>query len=496
MLIKRFLVEMSTTRVSYTYKSDVPKSIQGQIQQLHEQETRIVELEVELIQLRKAHAELERDLAPYRIEAPFADIRPTQRIPLELPKVEAAPIHRCPDEILCLFFEAFVSLPPDEDVDHHYHPQIRRLLLVCRRWYTLVTNTARLWARIEISSPLGLFDIGSQKSQFPYIFACLNRSKNLPITVDLDMQDLDHGAYIIEALAHQAKAIVDEDEHDRIIQQIADQVWDFRSTWFDSQIELVIERLVGADGEHIKRWGTMMLHLPDDENMAIRVWNLLARRLRGVENVVVDNFPSASSDIFVADLRTVKKFGLLCAYDAERPPITIFGLSPSTLKHLEIEVQNPSIDLAELSQFWQLRTLRLSCYISSDNFSERFDFSVSLPHLETLTLSGNYGVLAQLRLDFPSLDLLMIRGMDTQLPAIRPRHIRWLSPWTHDLVKLKKVIRDYILLSNALECITINYWQSDEVKEVVTQTKLEGKASLLTQIIVEHDNGESERIPV
>jgi hypothetical protein len=58
---------MSTARVSYVYKSDVPKSIQSQIQQLHEQETRIVELEVELSQLQKAHAELERDLAPYRI---------------------------------------------------------------------------------------------------------------------------------------------------------------------------------------------------------------------------------------------------------------------------------------------------------------------------------------------------------------------------------------------------------------------------------------------
>jgi hypothetical protein len=401
---------MSTARVNCVYKSDVPKSIQSQIQQLHEQETRIVELEVELSQLRKAHAELEHDLAPYRIKTHFTDIMSVQRIPLELRQVEAAPIHRCPDEILCLFFETFLSLPQDEYFESpHYHPQIRSLLLVCRRWYTLVTSTAKLWNQIEASG-LDLFDIGSRKSQFPYIFACLNRSKNLPITVDLDMQDLDHGAYIIEALAHQAKAIVDEDEHDRIIQQIADQVWDFRSTWFDSQIELVIERLVGADGEHIKRWGTMMLHLPDDENMAIRVWNLLARRLRGVENVVVDNFPSASSDIFVADLRTVKKLDLRSAY--ERPPIMIFELSPSTLKHLEIEVQNPSIDLAELSQFWQLRTLRLSCYISSDNFSERFDFSVSLPHLETLTLSGNYGVLAQLRLDFPSLDLLMIRGME------------------------------------------------------------------------------------
>jgi F-box-like len=210
-----------------------------------------VELEAELIQLRKAHAEMERNLAPYRIESPFTEIKSTQRTPLELCQVKAPPIHRCPDEILCLFFEEFVFVP--YFVLPHYHHHIRRLLLVCRRWYTLVTNTARLWARIDASG-LDLFDIGARKSLFPYIFACLNRSKNLPITVHLDMQGLSNGGYITESLTQHAKAIVDEDEHNVIVQRILNQGWYFRSIWFDSQLELVIERLVGADGEHIKRW--------------------------------------------------------------------------------------------------------------------------------------------------------------------------------------------------------------------------------------------------
>ena len=56
---------------------------------------------------------------------------------------------------------------------------------------------------------------------------------------------------------------------------------------------------------------------------------------------------------------------------------------------------------------------------------------------------------------------------------------------------------DCILLSNALECITINRpLERDDVNEVVAQSKLEGMASSLTQIIVEHGNGEVERIRV
>jgi hypothetical protein len=243
----------------------------------------------------------------------------------------------------------------------------------------------------------------------------------------------------------------------------------------------------------------MRLRLPDDEDVAIRVWNALARGLMTVENVDIDNFPSASPDIFIPDFRTVKNFRLGYAQDAERRPITGFGLSPSTLEHLEIKVENLRSDLAELSHFRQLRTLHLSCHISSGiygNSRKGLDFSISLPHLEALTLSYNYGVLAQLRFDVPSLDSLTVMwGLYTPLPSIHPRHIRMMS-FTTDRIRLKKVIRDYILLSNALECITIDQWYRKEVKEEVTQTKLEGKASLLTQIIIEYTNGEVERIRV
>jgi hypothetical protein len=492
-LTNLLLAEMSTTRGNYIYESKVPEFIQRQIQQLHEQEARIVELEAELNQLRKAHTELESDLAPYRVEARFADITITQRPSLELSEV--APILRCPDEIFCLFFDPLLSLAQDEYFESpHRHPQIRSLLLVCRRWYTLVTNTAKLWARIE-ASVFDLFDIGSQKSQFPYIFACLNRSKNLPITVYLDMRDLSHYDYITEALAQHAKAIVYEDECDAILEKIRNEDWDFHSTWFDSQLESVFERLIGADAEYIKRWETITLHLPDEADIAIRVWNKLARGLKAVKNVVIKNFPPASPDIFLPDFGTAKSFRTSYADDAAKPPITSFGLSPSTLEHLYIKVGNPSIDLAELSHFQRLRTLRLFC--TPFNLSGSPDFSVSLPHLETLNLWGDYNALARLRFDLPSLELLTLSwAVYKPLPAIHPRHMRWFMLGTQDRIELKKTIRDYVLLSNALECITIDSFRRDEVKEVVAQIKLEGKAPLLAQIVVKHINGEVERIRV
>jgi hypothetical protein len=324
------------------------------------------------------------------------------------------------------------------------------------------------------------------------------------------MRDLGHGDYIAKSLAQHAIAITHEDEHDVIIAQIRDQNWYFFSTWFDSQFERVIEHLIGTDGEHIKRWRTITLRLPDDIDMAIRVWNILARGLKAVENVFLEGFPPASPDIFIPDFGTVKNFHL-AAGDPEMPPFTRFGLSPSTLKHLKIEVKTRIIDLAELSHFQQLRTLYLCTYLDNEgNLSESLDFSISLPHLETLTLSGNYRVLALLSFDFPSLDLLtVIWRPDSPLPAIHPRHIRVSTPSIIQFIKGRLVIRDCISdcirncipPSNALESITIDHISErddikDEVKEVVAQSKLEGMAPSLTQIIVEYRNGEVERISV
>jgi hypothetical protein len=196
---------------------------------------------------------------------------------------------------------------------------------------------------------------------------------------------------------------------------------------FDTQLESIIERLIGVDGEHIKRWGTMELYLPDDVDIAIRLWNILARGLKTVQNVLIVKFPSSPPDIFMPDFRLVKNFSLTSANGAERHPMTRFGLSPSTLEHLEIEVGYPNIELVEISHFRQLRTLKLDIYSNdAGTLGESLEFSLSLPQLEILSLRGDYGVLAQLRLNFPSLNLLKldIWQINPPLLAIHPRHIQ------------------------------------------------------------------------
>jgi len=477
---------MEASRVLEGYQQNLPESVLHRIQQLHEKEARIVELEAELSQLRKDHAQLERDLEPYRIGFSFADVASVQRISREPTDIKTAPINRCPDEIICMIFENCVLIP-------YQHLYIRRLLLVCRRWYTLVTNTAKLWARIGISSPWDLFDIGSRKSLFSYIFACLARSKDLLITVDLDLESLLCGDYIAKGLSEYVKTIVDEVYHRPIIEVIEEIEWDeCTSTRFEVEVERVIEQLVGVDGEHIKRWGTLTLWLPEWME-GLRYWKMLARGFKTVQKIAIYNSPlGLDNDSIIPDLTTVKYFKLT--------PIIVtslmdFGLSPSALEHLHIGAASSGIAMRELSCFQRLHTLELDCFSSNRGES----FNIYLLDLKNLVLRGEFGILAHLTLDFPSLDLLTIHveGYGQQLPTISPRHIRWLLEYTEDQwIKRKKLARDFILLSNMLECITIEGPKNDEVVEVALRCKLEGKASLLTQIIVEHTDGEVERIQV
>jgi hypothetical protein len=494
---------MDTSRAHEGYQQNVPESVLHQIQLLHAQQKRIVELEVELRRLRENRTQLERDLEPYRIGAPFADITPVQRIPMEPVQVESARIHRCPDEILCMIFENCVLLP-------FHHLYIRRLVLVCRRWYTLVTNTVKLWARIEISSPCDLLDIGSEKSQFSYIVACLRRSKNLQITVDLDLEDLICANYIAQELSGHAKNIVDEVHHNSIVRSIDSVEWyDFTSAKFEAKVERFFEWLAGVDGEHIRRWGTLTLRLPNWPE-ALGYWNRLAGGFKGIQEVTIHQYPLFPPDNpVIPDFTTVKYFKLTSVEEVEKLSITNFGLSPSTLEHLHIEVISTSIALRELSQFQQLQTLELVC-IRSSSYQRRFceGVDISLPRLMRLTLSGAYHILAHLSLDFPFLDLLTVhvQGYDGPLPAIAPRHIRWstesgnnwwLQQHTKDpQIERKQLAREFILLSDVLECITIEDPEKDRVVEVVSQCKLEGKAPSLTQIVVEHKNGNVERIQV
>jgi hypothetical protein len=166
---------MTSTESNWKFGSDLPDFVLRKVELLRQQEARIFDLEDELLRLRRQRHELQVELSPYR--------QP------HTPHAAVAPINRCPNEILQLIFEY------DVKSDFSRHPSIRRLLLVCRSWLRLIMNSPGLWALIQIQDPWYIFERRTQKSQAAYISACINRSKDAPLKLSLDLQYLPTEAH-------------------------------------------------------------------------------------------------------------------------------------------------------------------------------------------------------------------------------------------------------------------------------------------------------------
>ena len=89
---------------------------------------------------------------------------------------EFLPINRLPTETISHIFDLVCT----QDQDHgRVHPRhAMRLAQVCGQWRSNVNSTPLLWSTIHIS----------QKTQHEFIALCLERSKDVPLEIILEMR--------------------------------------------------------------------------------------------------------------------------------------------------------------------------------------------------------------------------------------------------------------------------------------------------------------------
>ena len=72
----------------------------------------------------------------------------------------------------------------DDDPTH-----IRRLLLICRRWYDTIVHQARFWTTIRVITDVD-DEILATQARANYIERCLARSRGLPLDIFCDLSNL------------------------------------------------------------------------------------------------------------------------------------------------------------------------------------------------------------------------------------------------------------------------------------------------------------------
>jgi hypothetical protein len=94
-------------------------------------------------------------------------------------RITPTPINSCPAEILSMIFR--LSITEDYDSRH-----MGRLLLVYKRWYTLVVNDPQMWNTVNISTPTR-WDMRSwSDSTRLYVKSCIERNRATSLSINLN----------------------------------------------------------------------------------------------------------------------------------------------------------------------------------------------------------------------------------------------------------------------------------------------------------------------
>jgi hypothetical protein len=86
-----------------------------------------------------------------------------------------SPINRLPTETISYIFGLICA--PDRDDDHAHPHRAMKLAQVCSQWRSNVISTPLLWSTIHIS----------RKTQPEFVALCLERSKEVPLEIVLEI---------------------------------------------------------------------------------------------------------------------------------------------------------------------------------------------------------------------------------------------------------------------------------------------------------------------
>ncbi|KIM31214.1 hypothetical protein M408DRAFT_255710 [Serendipita vermifera MAFF 305830] len=423
------------------YSSNLPPEIQEKVERLTECQKQITGLESQLIQFKKEKDRLEEELLDYHV-----DKTPERPVSAVMVAVGRTNIQKLPDEMLLHILEYFLS---------KNHRLIRRLLLVGNHWNRMVMQSPRLWARIQLS-PLDYEEYRySSASLLRYVEVCIQRSKSVPLDIELDYEYLrTREEYVQERILRTVYDITDSSS-------LADQVsnLDFVSPEYDAYFEQTtneLSTLIGPMGAHMERWRSLYLCLPVyDYSLALNILEMMRRAAPNLESVslsqieyILDMNDHGWFDEDETPLLSIPSLRSLKLDDAEAALLLKdIVMTPSALVHLDIISDADLRALYQLQGFTTLRTLKLRIrgYFGLPPVPGTEKLPIPLRELRELNLEGDLRPLKAFQFDLPNLQCLRISdggNSEFQLPAnLSPEYIHWSSDGYQTLNIIQSTIK-------------------------------------------------------
>lgn len=368
------------------------------------------------------------------------------------------PIQESPGEILLIIFNLYLADDPR---------LVRRLMLVCKRWYFIIINTPQIWTYISFKIPWWYPDDASYptslspKHQFetttmPFIRACLKHVGLSLLHIHADFRHLQTDEGYDWTLNFENLYRIQRDEEtfvssnysgNSIAQHISSarrQEYDIEDYVSIEDAEQVFRLLTGEHGSRMHQWATLALTFPDldDESpnsvfhlnyLHMRILNKLTGATPNLYRLEIQglrdewDYPE-SEDSFIPrniaifpDLSSLRYLDLNDALE-----LSCFLLAPIT--HLRLRRFNNQDDLLPFLRIPTLQTLTLR-----DNNNDKMIVRKSChPSIHTLELEGTFHRNLISELEFPSLKLLrfILRSslVHQTLPICQPERIE-VDPW-------------------------------------------------------------------
>ncbi|KIM20853.1 hypothetical protein M408DRAFT_30052 [Serendipita vermifera MAFF 305830] len=359
-------------------------------------------------------------------------------------RASVAPIRKCPQELLLLFFEYYTCENPR---------LIRRLLLVCKEWYELAISSPRLWNRIPIKFDSS-WDIESTCEFIKKrLDKCLELSGILPLELNLEFGELIPAqAQIVSQIRENLLGYTHLEGQDIVNDWIDGLDLD---SFIDPEIigphqshHLVdlLGTLIGDYGNKMLCWASLRLELPEDSELAIEILEPFSHLTPNLTRLQI-TCDGDMHGIFDSLIETV--FPDLSALQHLEVPseeeLELFKFNPTLIQSLTFSGMY-SCDPSILTPFTRLQQLDvqsviLSSYEQEDSFS-----AIHLPGLRRLLVRGYIPNFDTLEFRVPVLDKLQLSRGYVHSPLTYPKvqasrigwevERKWAPPWKPDRVQL------------------------------------------------------------
>jgi hypothetical protein len=221
-----------------------------------------------------------------------------------------APVRRIPVEVLSIIFKEIVQIEYNDASSMSLAIQNRnRLLMVCRDWRDIALNDSQLWNFLMVKPPNTVSIAQHMKwirQECVYIDTCLSRSKEAPLDILLDLEEIKSGyRYVMDQVSASLDEIIQDDDLEWLDEESEEGLSDGLTAWlddipwnecpvegiYDESLVKLMMAITGKDGSNIKRWRSLHLRMPKDLILE-KFWNtldypfprLLSLSLRGFWN--------------------------------------------------------------------------------------------------------------------------------------------------------------------------------------------------------------------